>query len=111
MVFLTKKGLLECKPEWDREAVPVFSRLPSLRRLQATPPLQTALVAAYASHITTGPPSPGFSNLPMALLQLLRLELWARSLITRNPVWVLWDYSHPSLSGEIQYNFPMTAFQ
>ena len=54
---------------------------------------------------------PGFSDLPTALLQLLRLELWARSLITRNPVWVLWDYSHPSLSGEIQYNFPMTAFQ
>ena len=45
MVFSTKKGLLECKPEWNREAVTVFSRLPSLRRLQATPPLQTSLVA------------------------------------------------------------------
>ena len=43
VVFLTKKGLLECKPEWNREAVTVFSRLPSLRRLQATPPLQTSL--------------------------------------------------------------------
>ena len=38
-----KKGLLECKPEWNREAITVFSRLPSLRRLQATPPLQTSL--------------------------------------------------------------------
>ena len=35
----------ECKPEWNREAVTVFSRLPSLRRLQATPPLQTSLSA------------------------------------------------------------------
>ena len=26
----------ECKPEWNREAITVFSRLPSLRRLQAT---------------------------------------------------------------------------
>ena len=43
MVFSTKKGLLKCKPEWNREAVTVFSRLPSLRRLQATPPLQTSL--------------------------------------------------------------------
>ena len=43
MVFSTKKGLLECKPEWNREAVTVFSRLPSLRRLQATTPLQTSL--------------------------------------------------------------------
>ena len=33
----------ECKPEWNREAITVFSRLPSLRRLQATPPLQTYL--------------------------------------------------------------------
>ena len=45
MVFLTKKGLLECKPEWNREAITVFSRLPSLRRLQATPPLQTSLIS------------------------------------------------------------------
>ena len=44
VVFSTKKGLLECKPEWNREAVTVFSRLPSLRRLQATPPLQTSLI-------------------------------------------------------------------
>ena len=50
--------VLGCKPEWNREAITVFSRLPSLRRLQATPPLQTSLVAAYASHITTGPPLP-----------------------------------------------------
>ena len=34
----------ECKPEWNREAITVFSRLPSLRRLQATPLLQTSLV-------------------------------------------------------------------
>jgi hypothetical protein len=33
----------ECKPEWKREAITVFSRLPSLRRLQATPPLQNSL--------------------------------------------------------------------
>ena len=33
----------ECKPEWNREAIMVFYRLPSLRRLQATPPLQTSL--------------------------------------------------------------------
>ena len=33
----------ECKPEWNREAITVFSRLPSLRRLQATPLLQTSL--------------------------------------------------------------------
>jgi hypothetical protein len=33
----------ECKPEWNREAMTVFSRLPSLRRLQATPLLQTSL--------------------------------------------------------------------
>ena len=34
----------ECKPEWNREALTVFSRLLSLRRLQATPPLQTSVV-------------------------------------------------------------------
>ena len=44
VVFSTKKGLLECKPEWNREAITVFFRLPSLRRLQATPPLQTSLL-------------------------------------------------------------------
>ena len=26
---MTKKGLTECKPEWNREAITVFSRLPS----------------------------------------------------------------------------------
>ena len=35
--------LPECKPEWNREAITVFSRLPSLRRLQATPLLQPSL--------------------------------------------------------------------
>ena len=44
VVFSTKKGLLECKPEWNREAITVFSRLPSLKRLQATPLLQTSLI-------------------------------------------------------------------
>ena len=34
----------ECKPEWNREAITVFSKLPSLRRLQATPLLQTSLL-------------------------------------------------------------------
>ena len=33
----------ECKPEWNREAVRVFSRLPSVRKLQAAPLLQTFL--------------------------------------------------------------------
>ena len=36
-----------CKPEWNREAMTVFSRLPSLRRLQATPTLQTTLLITY----------------------------------------------------------------
>ena len=48
VVLLTKKGLLKCKPEWNREAVTVFSRLPSLKRLQATPPLQTSLISIIA---------------------------------------------------------------
>ena len=39
----------ECKPEWNREAILVFSRLPSLRRLQATSPLQTSLLC-YPSY-------------------------------------------------------------
>ena len=51
MVFSTKKGLLECKPEWNREAITVFSRLPSLRRLQATPPLQTSLQVSQSVFI------------------------------------------------------------
>ena len=34
----------ECKPEWNKEAITVFSRLPRLRRLQATPLLQTSLL-------------------------------------------------------------------
>ena len=33
----------ECNPEWNRETIAFFSRLPSLRRLQATPLLQTSL--------------------------------------------------------------------
>ena len=41
--FFHKKMVPECKPEWNREAITVFSRLPSLRRLQATPLLQTSL--------------------------------------------------------------------
>ena len=44
IVFFHKKIVPECKPEWNREAITVFSRLPSLRRLQATPLLQTSLV-------------------------------------------------------------------
>ena len=43
-LFFHKKMVPECKPEWNREAIMVFPRLPSLRRLQATPPLQTSLV-------------------------------------------------------------------
>ena len=39
----------ECKPEWNREAITVFSRLPSLRRLQATPLLQTSLIVVGQS--------------------------------------------------------------
>ena len=41
--------LPECKPEWNREAITVFSRLPSLRRLQATPLLQTSLVKTLSA--------------------------------------------------------------
>ena len=33
----------ECKPEWNREDMMVFSRSPSLRRLQVTPPLQISI--------------------------------------------------------------------
>ena len=42
--FFPQKMVPECKPEWNREAIMVFSRLPSLRRLQATPLLQTSLI-------------------------------------------------------------------
>ena len=42
--FFPQKMVPECKLEWNREAITVFSRLPSLRRLQATPPLQTSLI-------------------------------------------------------------------
>jgi hypothetical protein len=45
--------LPECKPEWNREAITVFFRLPSLRRLQATPPLQTSLVQGIF-HVGSG---------------------------------------------------------
>ena len=41
--FFHKKMVPQCIPEWNRAAIRVFSRLPSLRRLQATPPLQTSL--------------------------------------------------------------------
>ena len=41
--------LPECKPEWNREAITVFSRLPSLRRLQATPLLQPSLFQSQCS--------------------------------------------------------------
>ena len=40
---IIQKMVPECKPEWNREAITVVSRFPSLRRLQATPPLQTSL--------------------------------------------------------------------
>ena len=36
----------ECNPEWNREAITVFSRLTSLRRLQSTPLLPTSLLCA-----------------------------------------------------------------
>ena len=42
----------ECKPEWNREAITVFSRLPSLRRLQATPLLQTSLATSVLQEPT-----------------------------------------------------------
>ena len=41
--FFPQKMVPESKPEWNREAITVFSRLPSLRRLQATHLLQTSL--------------------------------------------------------------------
>ena len=43
----------ECKPEWNREAIMIFSRLPSLRRLQATLPLQTSLITGPYTTTTT----------------------------------------------------------
>ena len=43
-IIFPQKMVPECKPEWNREAIMVFSRLPSLRRLQATPLLQTSLI-------------------------------------------------------------------
>ena len=46
--FFPQKMVPECKPEWSREAITVFSRLPSLRRLQATPLLQTSLNIAQS---------------------------------------------------------------
>ena len=42
--FFPQRNVPECKPGWNRGAIAVFSRLPSLRRLQATPLLQTSLV-------------------------------------------------------------------
>ena len=48
ILFFPQKKVPECKQEWNREAITVFSRFPSLRRLQATPPLQTPLVGAPA---------------------------------------------------------------
>ena len=42
--FFHKKMMPDSKPEWNREAITVFSRLPSLSRLQATPLLQTSLI-------------------------------------------------------------------
>ena len=41
----------EYKPEWNGETIMDFSRLPSLRRLQATPLLQTSLVISPSSNI------------------------------------------------------------
>ena len=43
-IVFYKEMVPECKPEWNREAIMVFSRLPSLRRLQATPLLQISLL-------------------------------------------------------------------
>ena len=45
LFFLQKNGCLSANQTAIREAVTVFSRLPSLRRLQATPPLQTSLIS------------------------------------------------------------------
>ena len=41
--FFPQKMVPEPKPEWNQEAITIFTRLPSLWRLQATPPLQTSL--------------------------------------------------------------------
>ena len=43
ILFSTKKMVPECKLEWNREPITVFSRLPSLKRLQAKPPLEISL--------------------------------------------------------------------
>ena len=71
MVFSTKKGLLECKPEWNREAITVFSRLPSLRRLQATPPLQTSLTFTSSAEQEEAVSSEQTSKVLVQLLQAL----------------------------------------
>ena len=43
--FFDKKGLPECKPEWNREAITVFSRLPSLMAAdKPCPQLQPSLI-------------------------------------------------------------------
>ena len=44
VVFLTKKGLPECKPEWNREAITDFSRPPILMAAdKPCPQLQPSL--------------------------------------------------------------------
>ena len=50
--FFPQKKVPECKPEWNREAITVFSKLPSLRRLQATPLLQTSLLNSQKQLLT-----------------------------------------------------------
>ena len=47
--FFPQKMVPECKPEWNRESIMIFYRLPSWRRLQATPPLQNSLLSAQCS--------------------------------------------------------------
>jgi len=57
----------ECKPEWNREAITVFTRLRSWRRLQATPPLQTSLVKVHSTEVLIIPVR---KNSPLLLLSL-----------------------------------------
>ena len=52
-IFSTKM-VPECKPEWNREAIMFFSRLLSLRRLQATPLIQTSLGGGVIKGLTCG---------------------------------------------------------
>ena len=58
--FFPQKMMPECKPEWNREAITVFSRLPSLMaaekpcsQLQPSLSLTPSVTAATNAHFAT----------------------------------------------------------